>query len=153
MKHLLYSIVFLVYTFGYSQDSLAYHQNKRQDPVSKHSQDSLQRIKTQVKDTILAVEAPINSLDILAVKVLPDSTKIKLQDMALARRYDSLWLDELYNNELFEQIYGSITAMTYEPVEYIELPTDTLKARLAEINSRTPFNVCLLYTSPSPRDS
>ena len=52
MKHLLYSIVFLVYTFGYSQDSLAYHQNKRQDPVSKHSQDSLQRIKTQAKDTI-----------------------------------------------------------------------------------------------------
>ncbi len=42
---------------------------------------------------------------------------------------------------MFEQIYGSITAMTYEPVEYVELPTDTLKARLAEINSRTPFNV------------
>ena len=101
MKHLLYSIVFLVCTFGYSQDSLAYHQNKRQDPVSKHSQDSLQRIKTQVKDTIQAVEAPINSLDILAVKALPDSTKIKLQDMALARRYDSLWLDELYNNDMF----------------------------------------------------
>ena len=116
MKHLLYSIVFLVCTFGYSQGSLAYHQNKRQDPVSKQSQDTLQRIKPQVKDTLQAFEVPTNSLDILAEKVLPDSTKIKLQDMALARRYDSLWLDELYNNELFEQIYGSITAMTYEPV-------------------------------------
>jgi len=141
MKHLLYSIVFLLCTFGYSQDSLAHHQNKRQDPVYMQSQDTLQRIKTQAKDTLQAVEAPTNSLDTLAVKVLPGSTKIKLQDMALARRYDSLWLDELYNNELFEQIYGSITAMTYEPVEYVELPTDTLKARLAEINSRTPFNV------------
>ena len=141
MKHLLYSIVFLLCTFGYSQDSLAHHQNKRQDPVYMQSQDTLQRIKTQAKDTLQAVEAPTNSLDILAVKALPDSTKIKLQDMALARRYDSLWLDELYNNDLFEQIYGSITAMTYEPVEYVELPTDTLKARLAEINSRTPFNV------------
>jgi len=141
MKHLLYSIVFLLCTFGYSQDSLAHHQNKRQDPVYMQSQDTLQRIKTQAKDTLQAVEAPTNSLDTLAVKALPDSTKIKLQDMALARRYDSLWLDELYNNELFEQIYGSITAMTYEPVEYVELPTDTLKARLAEINSRTPFNV------------
>ena len=141
MKHLLYSIVFLLCTFGYSQDSLAHHQNKRQDPVYMQSQDTLQRIKTQAKDTLQAVEAPTNSLDILAVKALPDSTTIKLQDMALARRYDSLWLDELYNNELFEQIYGSITAMTYEPVEYVELPTDTLKARLAEINSRTPFNV------------
>ena len=141
MKHLLYCIVFLVCTFGYSQDSLAYHQNKRQDPVSRQNQDSLQLIKAQEKDTIQVVEVPVNSLDIAAVKVLPDSTKIKLQDMALARRYDSLWLDELYSNDMFEQIYGSITAMTYEPVEYVELPTDTLKARLAEINSRTPFNV------------
>ena len=141
MKHLLYCIIFLVCTFGYSQDSLAYHQNKRQDPVSRQNQDSLQLIKAQAKDTIQVVEVPVNSLDIVAVKVLPDSTKIKLQDMALARRYDSLWLDELYSNDMFEQIYGSITAMTYEPVEYVELPTDTLKARLAEINSRTPFNV------------
>ena len=141
MKHLLYCIIFLVCTFGYSQDSLAYHQNKRQDPVSRQNQDSLQLIKAQAKDTIQVVEVPVNSLDIAAVKVLPDSTKIKLQDMALARRYDSLWLDELYSNDMFEQIYGSITAMTYEPVEYVELPTDTLKARLAEINSRTPFNV------------
>ena len=141
MKHLLYCIIFLVCTFGYSQDSLAYHQNKRQDPVSRQNQDSLQLIKAQAKDTIQVVEVPVNSLDIVAVKVLLDSTKIKLQDMALARRYDSLWLDELYSNDMFEQIYGSITAMTYEPVEYVELPTDTLKARLAEINSRTPFNV------------
>ena len=72
---------------------------------------------------------------------LPDSTKTNLQDMALARRYDSLWLEALYANDMFEQIYGSITTMAYEPVEYKELPTDTLKARLAEINSRTPINV------------
>ncbi len=119
MKHLLYCIIFLVCTFGYSQDSLAYHQNKRQDPVSRQNQDSLQLIKAQAKDTIQVVEVPVNSLDIVAVKVLPDSTKIKLQDMALARHYDSLWLDELYSNDMFEQIYGSITAMTYEPVEYV----------------------------------
>ncbi len=85
MKHLLYCIIFLVCTFGYSQDSLAYHQNKRQDPVSRQNQDSLQLIKAQAKDTIQVVEVPVNSLDIVAVKVLPDSTKIKLQDMALGK--------------------------------------------------------------------
>ena len=141
MKHLFCYIVLLMCAFGYSQDSLVSGQNKRQGSAFKPTQDSLQPSKTPVKETRQANDVSVNSLDTLAVKVLPDSTKNKLQDMALARRYDSLWLEELYSNDMFEQIYGSITTMTYEPVEYVELPTDTLKARLAEINSRTPFNV------------
>jgi membrane-bound lytic murein transglycosylase D len=42
---------------------------------------------------------------------------------------------------MFEEIYGSISNMTYEPIDYVELPSEVLKERLAEINSRTPFNV------------
>ena len=143
MKHLLCCIVFLFCAVGNSQDSLAYHQNKRQDPVLKltQTQDSLNLSNAQAKATTQAKEWAIHSLDTNPLEALLDSTKIKLQDMALARRYDSLWLDELYSNDMFEQIYGSITTMTYEHVEYVELPTDTLKARLVEINSRTPFNV------------
>ncbi len=143
MKHLFCCIFFLVCAFGHSQDTLVEVQNKRVKPLSYKAQiqDSLYPNKIQVRDTIKDNDLSVISEDIKLMKALPDSTKGRLQDMALARRYDSLWLEELYANDLFEQVYGSVTNMTYEPVEYEALPTDTLKARLAEINSRTPFNV------------
>ncbi len=70
-----------------------------------------------------------------------DSVVFDLTDNALARQIDSLWLDTLYKNDLFEEIYGSITQMDYEPVEYEELSTELLKTRLQELNARTPFHV------------
>ncbi|NND63421.1 MAG: LysM peptidoglycan-binding domain-containing protein [Flavobacteriaceae bacterium] len=70
-----------------------------------------------------------------------DSLVFDLKDDPLARQIDSLWMKELYNNELFEEIYGSIIQMDYEPVDYEELPTEVLKVRLEELNKRTPFNV------------
>lgn len=70
-----------------------------------------------------------------------DSVVFDLKDNTLARQVDSLWLATLYKNDLFEEIYGSITQLEYEPVEYEELPTALLKTRLDELNARTPFNV------------
>jgi len=76
-----------------------------------------------------------------------DTTVYNLQDIAMARKIDSIWLDQLYNNDLFEELYGSILAYGdyesegMEPVEYEELSTELLKTRLAELNARTPFNV------------
>ncbi|HAT67366.1 MAG TPA: lytic transglycosylase, partial [Flavobacteriaceae bacterium] len=54
---------------------------------------------------------------------------------------DSVWLAQLYNNDLFEEIYGSVVELDYEPVEYEELPTEVLKQRLKELDARTPFHV------------
>ena len=76
-----------------------------------------------------------------------DTTIYDLQDVAQARRIDSLWLDQLYNNDLFEEIYGDITNWEEESqeqqdtIDYPELSTEVLKQRLAELNARTPFNV------------
>ena len=58
-----------------------------------------------------------------------------------AAALDSKWLEELYSNTLFDTIYQSVTDLNFEEVDYPELPTDTLKARLKELNARTPFNV------------
>ena len=78
-------------------------------------------------------------------KVIPpatDSSNVKaLQDLPEAAELDKKWLEELYSNSLFDTIYKSVTELKYEPVYYPELPTDTLKARLARLNARTPFNV------------
>lgn len=70
-----------------------------------------------------------------------DTVVFDLNDNALAREIDSVWLATLYSNNLFEDIYGSVTQMEFEPVEYEELSTEVLKARLKELDARTPFHV------------
>lgn len=74
-----------------------------------------------------------------------DTVVYDLQDILVAKKVDSVWLDHLYNNDLFEELYGSITQWDdqeeSEVSEYEELPTEVLKARLEELNARTPFNV------------
>jgi len=77
------------------------------------------------------VIAPVtDSLDFKALKDLPEAAEL-----------DKKWLEDLYSNSLFDTIYKSVTELRYEPVYYPELSTDTLKARLARLNAKTPFNV------------
>ncbi|MBV1922683.1 MAG: lytic transglycosylase, partial [Flavobacteriaceae bacterium] len=70
-----------------------------------------------------------------------DTTIFDLQDISQAKVADSLWLNELYSTDRFEEVYGSISNMKYEVVDYEELPTELLKQRLEDLNARTPFNV------------
>ena len=64
-----------------------------------------------------------------------------LLDLEEARKIDEKWHEELYNNSLYDTIYKSVSELNYKPVDYPELSTDTLKARLKRLNARTPFNV------------
>ena len=76
------------------------------------------------------------------IKPIQDSLDVKnLLDLPEAAELDKKWLEELYNNSLFDTIYKSVSEMTYKSVDYPELSTDTLKARLERLNARTPFNV------------
>lgn len=65
-----------------------------------------------------------------------------LQDNSEAAKYDSLWMKELYKSHaLFDEMYKEVSSLEVEkPYEY-DLPTDTLKMRLARLNQKTPFNV------------
>lgn len=103
--------------------------------------DSLKTTNIKVVDSIAVTGISQDLPTTVVATQIKDTTVILLEDLAAARKYDSLWLQELYNAPRFEEIYGSVTNMTYEPVDYEELPTEVLKQRLAEINSRTPFNV------------
>src|SRR5690606_36712681 len=62
-------------------------------------------------------------------------------DHEYAASLDKKWLEDLYNTTLYDTMYESVTDLSNENVDYPELPTDTLKARLKELNARTPFNV------------
>ena len=103
--------------------------------------DSLQPKRVQIVDS-MTIATPNGDLSTpQVVTQLTDTLVFELKDNALARNIDSLWMQQLYNNEMFEEVYGSITQQNYEPVDYEELPTEVLKQRLAELNARTPFNV------------
>ena len=67
----------------------------------------------------------------------------QLQDLEEARRYDSLWLKELHSNAaLFSDMLLEIqNGPGQDSIFVVDLPTDTLKARLARMNEKTPFNI------------
>ncbi len=77
----------------------------------------------------------------LGQTIINDTIVYEARDHQSIARLDSLWKQELYNSSLFDTIYKTVTKQEYLPVVYEELPTDTLKARLKELDARTPFNV------------
>jgi membrane-bound lytic murein transglycosylase D len=51
------------------------------------------------------------------------------------------WQNVLYASDLFAALKDSITNQSFEAVYYPDLPTDTLKKRLAILDAKTPFNI------------
>ena len=117
-------IFFLVFLanigFGFSQTL---------DPIA--SQD------TKVTDSLIDGKATLSKV----IKAEIDSLSALIVDNDHAAKLDEKWLEELYSNDLFDTIYKSVSELTFDDVEYPELPTDTLKARLKVLNAKTPFNV------------
>ena len=101
-------------------------------------QDTIQIQKEQVKDSLIDGKPLFKK----TIEAEADTTSVKkLEDNKIAAKLDKKWREELYDNSLFDTIYKSVTELTFEDVDFPELPTDTLKARLKELDARTPFNV------------
>jgi len=109
------------------------------------------KIKTDTT-SVQSIETATNSLDSIPyekdipstkISVVDDSLSFKTlkEDYDLAKEIDKKWLEELYSNTLYDTIYKTVSELDYESVDYPELSTDTLKARLKRLNARTPFNV------------
>ncbi|MFI0429712.1 LysM peptidoglycan-binding domain-containing protein [Mariniflexile sp. HMF6888] len=83
-----------------------------------------------------------NENDFKHIKTQKDSLLLqKVEDDMFTANLDEKWLKELYSNSLYDTIYNSITELNFEEVEYPELSTELLKSRLADLSSKTPFNV------------
>lgn len=105
-------------------------------------QDSIQ---TQAAQKIDRITVPNtvghNKADLSSTRIPADFEK-GLTDHPTLAQLDERWKQELFNSNLFDSIYPVITKHDYSKIEYIaDLPTDTLKRRLEELNARTPFNV------------
>ncbi|MBA3985438.1 MAG: LysM peptidoglycan-binding domain-containing protein [Flavobacteriales bacterium] len=118
MRKLSFSLLF-AFVF-----SLSYAQNAESD-FSKISTD-------------LELELP----EIQTSMSLKDSIRSVFKVNKESELIDSLWRKELYNSDLFDEMYADITSFDVdEEVEYKELSTEVLKKRLELLNARTPFVV------------
>ncbi len=75
------------------------------------------------------------------ITTVKDSVVFNLKDNQQAALIDMRWRKELARMDLYDSIKNMRSDNVYKPVVNLELPTDTLKKRLAAINARTPFNV------------
>ncbi|MFC4722858.1 LysM peptidoglycan-binding domain-containing protein [Geojedonia litorea] len=103
-----------------------------------NAQEGIKKPNPPARDTI--IDGKIVSKTVIS-PVLDSLAINSLEDYQLAKDVDQKWLEELYSNSLFDSIYTSVSELTYDPVDYPELLTDTLKARLEILNAKTPFNI------------
>ena len=138
-------LLLLCYGGMYAQDESIIQDPIVEDGIVEEQRttpiDSLQKTQLQIVDSI-SIQQRSGDLQtkVVATKI-KDTLVFALEDIANARKYDSLWLKEMYNSEMFEEVYGLIENQDFNPVEYEELPTELLKKRLAELDARTPFTV------------
>jgi len=102
------------------------------------TKDSISSQKIKLNDSL--IDGSINLSKVVKAEI--DSiSALSFLDNDHAAGLDEKWLEELYSNDLYDTIYNSISDLTYEEVDYPELSTDTLKARLKTLSAKTPFNV------------
>ena len=121
--------------------SVAPHISAQQDegtPISEKDSTSHQE---EEKAAIAVSNIKIDG-QLMALETHEDG-KFKLRDLEEAWRYDSLWLNELHSNAaLFSDMLLEIqNGPEQDSIFVVDLPTDTLKARLARMNEKTPFNI------------
>ncbi len=138
MRLLLFLLFFFGLTSVWSQDSIqGAIQSKKviSDTISEKSETSNTIISS---DSLIDGRSVLNEIQVEPIKPIIDR---ELEDDDFAESIDQKWLDELYSSSLYDSIYKSVSELTYDPVDYPELPTDTLKERLKKLNAKTPFHV------------
>ena len=70
-----------------------------------------------------------------------DSIKKTFVNDNMAACVDSLWLKELTSLDLYNDIETDIKTINLDQKVEFELPTELLKKRLQEMDSKSPFNI------------
>lgn len=81
------------------------------------------------------INAPLVKLSYL------DSVKASFVHDEIAACVDSLWLKELTNQDIFPELLNDIATIDVDQKVDYELSTELLKARLKEMDAKSPFNI------------
>ena len=68
-----------------------------------------------------------------------DSLKATFINHSTSNCIDQRWLEELSNDDLYEEMFSDINEVDIDSVVDYELSTDLLKSRLKKLNAKTPF--------------
>lgn len=111
--------------------------------TQSHVKDSLAIANLSlVANHTLAIESDTLVKDSLPLILEKLKTSIKGKtEYKYAKKIDSLWLKELYSNDLYDSINHIRNTVQADTIYYPELPKDTLIARLKRLNDRTPFHI------------
>ena len=133
--------------FGFitrAQDTIPYNvylqkTAERKIPLKKEvSKDTITRVNnTPISTTPVVIATP-------QVQVQPtfkQTPVLELKDDTLAQRLDDAWRKELTRMDLYESVVSMVQSPNYREEVSLDLPTDTLKLRLARLDAKTPFNI------------
>lgn len=120
-----------------AQDTLNGDTYQSEHPV----QNVLKKDTITVVDSLITTQFVNEQEQTLVLTTTKDSVQFRLHDDPLAERLDSLWRRELARYDLFDSINKMVHELDYKEEVIVDLPTDTLKKRLALIDAKTPFNV------------
>lgn len=109
--------------------------------AQKGKKDTLKVQSVVLKDAIKSDTIQVNHNPNLAVNDTISPDQIQLKEHKEVTLIDSLWLEEMYFSPLYDTIQYVVDLDSIKEVDLPELPTDTLKTRLALLNSQTPFNI------------
>jgi len=87
---------------------------------------------TAISDNILKPHIQISYLD---------SIKSTFRADSMVSCVDSLWMNELTNLDLYDNLASDIKTVNLDQKVDYELPTELLKARLKEMDAKSPFNI------------
>lgn len=87
--------------------------------------------------SVLMHSQSIDSLTLVPAPAI-DSVSLRLKSV---QKMEARWYNEAYNNSLYDTLVTVVSNDSYDAIYYPELPTDTLKKRLAILDAKTPFNI------------
>ena len=70
-----------------------------------------------------------------------DSIKATFVNHNTSNCIDERWMNELSNEEIFEEMYSDVTEIDIDSTVTFDLSTDLLKERLKKLDDKSPFNI------------
>lgn len=80
----------------------------------------------------------IDSLAVVHSQTQADSVSLNVKSI---QNIEARWYNEVFSSSGHDTLTTAASSLSYEPIYYPELPTDTLKKRLAILDAKTPFNI------------
>ena len=120
-----------------------------QTPTQKVDSIEIQKTQEEIDYTQKAVQTSgfDKVIEAQFTAFSPSSTLVNEEVLFGLRDYhqpaliDSIWQNTLLDSQLYAEMQETIKNTPYNDTVHKSIPTDTLKARLAKLNAKTPFNV------------